>query len=107
MNHHNDSHSGLMAIHKSEQSKSSSTLNSAIAGYIAGVSGTVIGYPLDSAKKVWLQTNSVGQNKHMRSYQVQQQQHHHHRAALHDTESLIVSWLVSKIQQVKDFVLRP
>lgn len=52
---------------------SSSTRNSAIAGYVAGVSGTVIGYPLDSAK-VWIQTNTVGKNKHMLGYQQQQAQ---------------------------------
>mmetsp|Transcript_27707 Transcript_27707/g.65071 ORF Transcript_27707/g.65071 Transcript_27707/m.65071 type:complete len:460 (-) Transcript_27707:753-2132(-) len=35
-----------------------------IAGYMAGTSGTMVGYPLDSLK-VWVQTNSVGQNKHL------------------------------------------
>jgi solute carrier family 25 (mitochondrial carnitine/acylcarnitine transporter), member 20/29 len=42
---------------------SSSTLNSAIAGYLAGLSGTVVGYPLDSAK-VWIQTGGC-KNMHM------------------------------------------
>jgi len=37
--------------------------HSAIAGYVAGFSGTVVGYPLDSAK-VWLQTGGC-KNKHM------------------------------------------
>lgn len=54
---------------------STSTRNSAMAGYAAGISGTVIGYPLDSAK-VWLQTNSVGRNRHMMN-NYNQQQHHH------------------------------
>ncbi|KAG7351308.1 mitochondrial carrier protein [Nitzschia inconspicua] len=40
-----------------------STLHSAIAGYVAGVSGTVVGYPLDSAK-VWIQTGGC-KNKHL------------------------------------------
>lgn len=38
-------------------------LHSAMAGYAAGVSGTVVGYPLDSAK-VWIQTGGC-QNKYM------------------------------------------
>jgi hypothetical protein len=37
--------------------------HAAIAGYVAGLSGTVVGYPLDSAK-VWLQTGGC-KNKHM------------------------------------------
>ena len=37
---------------------------SAVAGYCAGVTGVVIGHPLDSMK-VWMQTNSIGKNKHM------------------------------------------
>jgi hypothetical protein len=41
-----------------------SAMNSAVAGYVAGIAGVVVGHPLDSAK-VWLQTNSVGQNKHL------------------------------------------
>jgi len=39
-------------------------MNSAGAGYVAGISGVVIGHPLDSLK-VWLQTNTTGTNKHM------------------------------------------
>lgn len=35
-----------------------------IAGYVAGSSGTVVGYPLDSLK-VWIQTNTLGKNKHL------------------------------------------
>jgi hypothetical protein len=31
--------------------------NSVLAGYVAGITGTLVGYPLDSAK-VWLQTSS-------------------------------------------------
>lgn len=45
------------------QSFNHSTLHSAVAGYVAGVSGTVVGYPLDSAK-VWIQTGGC-KNKHM------------------------------------------
>ena len=41
-----------------------SAMNSAAAGYVAGISGVIVGRPLDSAK-FWLQTNSVGQNKHL------------------------------------------
>lgn len=37
-----------------------------IAGYLAGFSGTVVGYPLDSLK-VWVQTNTMGKNKHLGS----------------------------------------
>ena len=33
------------------------------AGWLAGFSGTIVGYPLDSAK-VWLQTNTMGKNKY-------------------------------------------
>ena len=40
-----------------------SAINSSVAGYVAGISGVIIGHPFDSAK-VWLQTNSIGQNKH-------------------------------------------
>jgi hypothetical protein len=43
---------------------STSALNSATAGYVAGVTGVVFGHPLDSVK-VWLQTNTAGKNKHM------------------------------------------
>ena len=35
-----------------------------VAGYMAGTSGTMVGYPLDSLK-VWVQTNSLGKNKHL------------------------------------------
>lgn len=41
-----------------------SALNSAIAGYCAGVTGVILGHPLDSAK-VWLQTNTIGRNIHL------------------------------------------
>mmetsp|Transcript_7842 Transcript_7842/g.16156 ORF Transcript_7842/g.16156 Transcript_7842/m.16156 type:complete len:405 (-) Transcript_7842:729-1943(-) len=34
------------------------------AGYLAGSSGTIVGYPLDSLK-VWVQTNTLGKNKHL------------------------------------------
>jgi hypothetical protein len=40
-----------------------SLVNSAIAGYAAGSCGVIFGHPLDSAK-VWLQTNTAGQNKY-------------------------------------------
>ena len=43
-----------------------SAMNSSVAGYVAGISGVAIGHPFDSAK-VWLQTNSTGQNKHLHS----------------------------------------
>ena len=46
-----------------------SALNSAAAGYVAGVAGVVMGHPLDSAK-VWLQTNSSGQNKYLSTKQL-------------------------------------
>lgn len=49
--------------HHHRQSFNNSTLHSAVAGYVAGVSGTVVGYPLDSAK-VWIQTGGC-KNKHM------------------------------------------
>jgi len=35
-----------------------------VAGYLAGFSGTIIGYPLESLK-VWVQTNTIGKNKHL------------------------------------------
>jgi len=38
-----------------------------IAGYLAGFSGTVVGYPLDSLK-VWVQTNTMGKNRHLGNY---------------------------------------
>lgn len=47
-----------------QSSSPSLTWNSAVAGYVAGVTGVVFGHPLDSAK-VWLQTNSAGMNKHL------------------------------------------
>ena len=37
-----------------------------IAGYLAGFSGTIVGYPLDSLK-VWVQTNTLGKNQHLES----------------------------------------
>ncbi|OEU10724.1 mitochondrial carrier [Fragilariopsis cylindrus CCMP1102] len=37
--------------------------HSMFAGWLAGFSGTIVGYPLDSAK-VWLQTNTMGKNKY-------------------------------------------
>ena len=37
-----------------------------IAGYLAGSSGTIVGYPLDSLK-VWVQTNTLGKNKFLGS----------------------------------------
>lgn len=41
------------------------SVNAMIAGYVAGCSGTVVGYPLDSLK-VWMQTNTFGKNAHLR-----------------------------------------
>eukprot|EP00980_Cylindrotheca_fusiformis_P027858 scaffold22560_cov135-Cylindrotheca_fusiformis.AAC.69 len=41
-----------------------SVLNSSIAGYVAGSCGVILGHPFDSVK-VWMQTNTVGKNKHM------------------------------------------
>lgn len=40
-----------------ETCSSTSVSNSVIAGYAAGISGTIVGHPFDSAK-VWLQTNT-------------------------------------------------
>lgn len=37
-----------------------------VAGYLAGSSGTIVGYPLDSLK-VWVQTNTLGKNKHLKN----------------------------------------
>jgi hypothetical protein len=37
--------------------------HSMFAGWLAGFSGTIVGYPLDSAK-VWIQTNTMGKNKY-------------------------------------------
>lgn len=37
-----------------------------VAGYLAGFSGTIVGYPLDSLK-VWVQTNTLGKNRHLES----------------------------------------
>jgi hypothetical protein len=37
--------------------------HSLFAGWLAGFSGTIVGYPLDSAK-VWYQTNTMGKNKY-------------------------------------------
>eukprot|EP00529_Nitzschia_sp_RCC80_P031769 CAMPEP_0113486268 /NCGR_PEP_ID=MMETSP0014_2-20120614/24908_1 /TAXON_ID=2857 /ORGANISM="Nitzschia sp." /LENGTH=362 /DNA_ID=CAMNT_0000379933 /DNA_START=135 /DNA_END=1220 /DNA_ORIENTATION=- /assembly_acc=CAM_ASM_000159 len=43
----------------------SSSSHSAIAGYAAGLTGTVVGYPLDTLK-LWMQTNrGYGENKHL------------------------------------------
>jgi len=51
-------HAGTFSV------STTSALNSATAGYVAGVTGVVFGHPLDSVK-VWLQTNTAGKNKHM------------------------------------------
>jgi ribosomal protein L34E len=37
-----------------------------VAGYLAGSSGTIVGYPLESLK-VWMQTNTIGKNRHLDS----------------------------------------
>ena len=47
-----------------ETCSATSAIHSATAGYVAGITGVLFGHPLDSAK-VWLQTNSTGQNKHL------------------------------------------
>jgi len=47
-----------------------------IAGYMAGFSGTIVGYPLDSLK-VWVQTNTIGKNKHLETTTKQKKSHHH------------------------------
>lgn len=47
-----------------ENISSHSVWNSAIAGYAAGSCGVVFGHPLDSMK-VWIQSNTMGQNKHL------------------------------------------
>lgn len=46
----------LAAELAAESCSTASVVNSVLAGYAAGVSGTVIGHPMDSLK-VWLQTN--------------------------------------------------
>jgi solute carrier family 25 carnitine/acylcarnitine transporter 20/29 len=67
---HRDEHTSAVSIRRSpsalarEACSSSSALNSAAAGYVAGITGVLMGHPLDSAK-VWLQTNSMGRNKHL------------------------------------------
>jgi len=65
----------------SSSSSSNSHHHSAIAGYAAGLTGTIVGYPLDTLK-LWMQTNRVGENKHLTgasssssSQQQHQQQH--------------------------------
>jgi hypothetical protein len=52
-------------LHTSDESAASScstrsVVNSVLAGYVAGVSGTLVGHPFDSAK-VWLQTQNQRQ----------------------------------------------
>lgn len=65
-----DEHTSAVSIRQSPSSlaietcSTSSALNSAAAGYVAGITGVLFGHPLDSAK-VWLQTNSTGRNKHL------------------------------------------
>ena len=60
-------HASNASVHSNINNKASPTTNPAhalIAGYIAGFSGTIVGYPLDSLK-VWVQTNTLGNNKHL------------------------------------------
>jgi solute carrier family 25 carnitine/acylcarnitine transporter 20/29 len=65
-----DEYKSAVSIHRNtsalarETCSASSALNSAAAGYVAGITGVLMGHPLDSAK-VWLQTNSTGRNKHL------------------------------------------
>jgi len=54
---------------KTAAASSNKTTNPAhamVAGYLAGSSGTIVGYPLDSLK-VWVQTNTLGKNQHLES----------------------------------------
>lgn len=53
-----------LATEKRGSVSGTSVLNSAIAGYGAGFCGVVFGHPLDSIK-VWLQTNTIGKNRHL------------------------------------------
>eukprot|EP00934_Nitzschia_sp_Nitz4_P008063 Nitzschia sp. Nitz4//scaffold59_size112058//97828//98844//NITZ4_004127-RA/size112058-processed-gene-0.224-mRNA-1//-1//CDS//3329555177//8053//frame0 len=46
------------------------TVHSAIAGYAAGMTGVLLGHPLDSLK-VWIQTQTHGQNQHLQSSSAQ------------------------------------
>lgn len=48
--------------------KTTNPLHAMVAGYCAGSSGTIVGYPLDSLK-VWVQTNTMGKNQHLESNQ--------------------------------------
>ena len=49
-------------------SKTTNPAHAMVAGYMAGTSGTMVGYPLDSLK-VWVQTNTLGKNQHLESNQ--------------------------------------
>lgn len=46
--------------------KTTNPAHAMVAGYLAGSSGTIVGYPLDSLK-VWVQTNTLGKNQHLDS----------------------------------------
>jgi len=46
--------------------KKTNPAHAMVAGYLAGSSGTIVGYPLESLK-VWMQTNTVGKNRHLDS----------------------------------------
>lgn len=54
----------LLRTNTNSDVNGTSMIHSAIAGYVAGSTGVIFGHPLDSAK-VWLQTNSIGKNKHL------------------------------------------
>jgi hypothetical protein len=49
--------------HIHHTNKKTNPAHSMFAGWLAGFSGTIVGYPLDSAK-VWIQTNTMGKNKY-------------------------------------------
>lgn len=53
------------AIRGDSSSDNVQAKNAMIAGYVAGCSGTIVGYPLDSLK-VWMQTDTIGKNAHIR-----------------------------------------
>lgn len=56
-------------------SRTTNPLHAMVAGYCAGCSGTIVGYPLETVK-VWLQTNTMGKNQHLESNQTKKKKGH-------------------------------
>ena len=69
------------AVDMAATTTTTNPLHAMVAGYCAGSSGTIVGYPLESLK-VWVQTDTLGKNQHLESNQNKKKKSHKETSTL-------------------------